>query len=119
MCWLFAISSLGCLRIGLLRILRIVLRHNAARSFNLLFATAFFVAAIIFALAWWTIWKERPSAKAWGIAASLIFILLPIGSAVYFSRSILGPFGVMLATGVVALVAFLWRAEPHGATENL
>lgn len=117
--WLFAISSLGCLRIAFLRVLRTISGHNGAPPFrNVPIAAAFFVVATIFALAWWSVWKAKPSSRAWGIAASLIYILLPVGSVMYLSRSIWSAFGVMLATGIAGLIAFLPRYEQHGSSKN-
>jgi hypothetical protein len=35
-----------------------------------------FALAIIFGMAWWNIWREKPSADSWGIAACFIYALM-------------------------------------------
>ena len=67
------------------------------------------VLAVIYSIAWWTIWKEKSSARVWGIVASLTFVLLPAWGMVYFSRSAPAALGVMLAIGIGGLVVFLKR----------
>ena len=120
MSWMYAISSLQCLRIAFLRILRI------QRDFvflpvpllNLLVPTEFSVFAIIFGVAWWTVFKGKPSARGWGITASLIYVLFSLSEIIYYSRPVWGSLGVMLATGVAGLVAFVWRKDRHGSSEK-
>ena len=119
LCWLFAISSLLCLRIAFLRILHTFLRHDAFLPLRRQLALALFSdLAIIFGMAWWTVWRGKPFAKCWGITASLMYIFFPIWNIIYFSRSVWHSFGVMFATGVAGLVAFLWRDEQHGSSKN-
>jgi hypothetical protein len=116
LCWVFAISSLGCLRIALLRILRTLYPSDAVPPFrNLVIAAVFSVVAAIFLVAWWAVWKVKPSARGWGIAASLIYVLLPLWAAMYFPRSVWVPFGIMLATGVAGLVAFSWSDKQRSS----
>jgi len=81
---------------------------------NLLVLTLFTVQATVFGTAWWTVWKGKPSARGWGIAASVINILISL-PIIYLSRSVRG-IGVVLAIGVAGLVAF-WRRyeEPTSA----
>jgi len=81
---------------------------------NLLVLTLFTVQATVFGTAWWTVWKGKPSARGWGIAASVINILISL-PIIYLSRSVRG-IGVVLAIGVAGLVAF-WRRyeEPNSA----
>lgn len=44
---------------------------------RMLIAPAFpLVVAAISGAAWWTVWKQKPSARIWAIAASLIYILI-------------------------------------------
>jgi hypothetical protein len=73
-----------------------------------LLAVIFPGLAIVFGVAWWTIWKEKPSARFWGITASIIFILTPIRAKIFFSMPILRS-GVVLAVGIVGLILFSRR----------
>ena len=64
----------------------------------------------------WTVWKRKSSATAWGVAASLTYILLAlfnIWSSVHHSRSVRGSSGIMLAMGVIGLVALSRRDERY------
>jgi len=67
------------------------------------------VMATISGLAWWSIWKGKPSAKGWGIAASLMYLLI------FFRRFIIPLVATWdhrasaLFIGTAGLVAFLWR----------
>jgi hypothetical protein len=119
MSWIYAISSLRCLQIALLRILHTIQRDYAFLPLrSLLIPTEFSVLAIIYGLTWWAVFKGEPSARGWGIAASLTYILISLWSIIYFSRSVYGAFGVMLATGITGLVAFLWHDERHDSSKN-
>jgi hypothetical protein len=65
----------------------------------------------VFGIAWWTVFREKRSARAWGIAASLVFILwtlLPlVMSPHYFWKGDLLLFG----TGIAGLTAFAWPGQ--------
>lgn len=109
-CWLFAISAVLCLwnatRLGVY----IAHRHDAFQSLrSLLIAAILPVLAAIYLVAWWTVWKEKPSTRGWGIAASLTYVLLPICGTLYSSRSLPSSIWAMLGIGVLGLIAFSWR----------
>jgi len=119
MSWIYAISSLRCLQIAFFRFLHTIRLHYAFLPLrNLLIPTEFSVLAIIYGLTWWAVFKGEPSARGWGITASLTYIFIPLWSIIYFSRSVWGAFGVMLAIGIAGLVAFLWRDEQHDSRKN-
>jgi len=88
-------------------------------------ALLFFAFAAIDGAAGWTIWKKKPSARAWGIDASGVSILLFFWRSVFPTR--LGwhiwqyapptradwPVRMFyLLVGIVGLVAFIRRDEP-------
>jgi hypothetical protein len=62
-------------------------------------------------MAWWTVWRGKRTARAWGIAASLIYVLIFLSSILYVPRAYRHPFWAALALGVAGLVAF-WRPYP-------
>jgi drug/metabolite transporter (DMT)-like permease len=68
----------------------------------------FALLTYIFGMAWWTVWKEKPSGKSWGIAASLINNLVMIMAYILHKRSLSGYQWEVLAIGIVGLIAFLW-----------
>jgi hypothetical protein len=116
--WIYAISSLRCFQIAFLRILHIIQDYALQPLRNLLVATEFSTLAIIYGLTWWAVFKGEPSARGWGITASLTYILISLWSIIYFSRSVWGAFGAMLASGIAGLLAFLWRDEQHDSSGN-
>jgi len=118
MSWMYAISCLLCLRIALLRFLALQRDHAFLPLRNLLLPTEFSAMATIFGVAWWAVFKGAPSARGWGITASLIYILFSLSEIVYFSRSVWGALGVMFATGIAGLVAFLWHYEQHDSSRT-
>jgi len=111
--WLFSVSSLVCLSIVFPYMLRIIHPHDGSLTLRSLLVPGVLSAlATIYGVAWWTVWKRKPSARVWPIAASLTFILVPlftIWSKLHFSRSIRDCSVVMLATGVISLVALFRR----------
>ena len=73
-----------------------------------LLVTAFLaIAVILYALAWWTVWKEKPSGRGWGIVASLIYLSVSLSGILLFARPLLGYEGILLALGAAGLFAFV------------
>ena len=68
----------------------------------------------VFGVAWWTVFREKRSARAWGIAASMVFILwvlLPLITPPHFFWT--GDL-LLLGVGTTGLIVFAWprqRAE--------
>ncbi len=83
-----------------------------------LFITALFtIAVIIYGLAWWTVWKKKPSGRGWGIVASLIYLPVSLSGIIFFAQPLLGYEGIVLALGVAGMVAFVdgsARKHPSG-----
>jgi hypothetical protein len=122
LCWIFGFSSLVCLQLAISSLLSLHhRRHGSFLLLNLLVPTLFTAQAAVFGVAWWTVWRGKPSARGWGITASVINVLLPL-PIIYLSRSLRGIW-LILAIGVAGLVAF-WRRyeEPDSSPtthENL
>lgn len=51
--------------------------------------TFLLMIAGIFGMAWWTSWMKKSSARAWGVAASLLCMFAPLSSMYLFHH----PFG--------------------------
>jgi hypothetical protein len=113
MSMVFAISSLLCLWMACKFIPHILHLHHASLSHVVLAVSVFPVLAVIYSVAWWTVWKEKRSARAWGIAASLTYVSINIEMIFYSSRSVSACVWIMSAVAVAGLVAFSWRDEGH------
>ena len=112
-CWCFAFTSLLQFLYPLCRIALKVYRHSTLPIVpTLLYATLFLSEATIFGVAWWTVWRGRSSARAWGIAASFTYFLIFFHHSIFFpSRIIWGHHWGPLVLGVLGMVAFLRRDE--------
>jgi hypothetical protein len=77
--------------------------------------------ATVFGVAWWKVWKQRPLARAWGIAASIPITAHPLWRIIRFPRSIHGYNVLVLAVGVVGLLAFSMpdKGTPEQNAEEL
>jgi hypothetical protein len=77
--WIFGPWSLGCLWGAV----HIIYRNHAVLPLRMLvFLVLLLAAAVVFAAAWWNIWREKPSADAWGFAASLVTTLMFLGETI-------------------------------------
>ena len=122
--WNFAFLCLLCTVLACWLIVRTSqLQVNAASSHPraLLVDAVFPAMATVFGFAWWKMWKQRPSARAWGIAASVLITAHPVWRIIRFPRSIHGYNVLVLAVGVVGLLAFLMpdEATPKQNAEEL
>ncbi|MGC1300527.1 MAG: M50 family metallopeptidase [Alloacidobacterium sp.] len=66
--------------------------------------------AAVFGMAWWTAFKEKDSARNWGIVASLVYLLLGV-SVTTFSPNVSKsqPSWLLSGIGVAGLIAFSRR----------
>ena len=112
LCWTFAITSLICTWIVIASIQPVINRYHAFPPLRaLLVPTLFTALAVVFALTWWTIWKGRPSARGWGIAASLINVLVSLFPIALSSDLVWRCSGVTLPIGIAGLIAYSRRDQ--------
>src|SRR5580692_5304501 len=113
LCWIFAITSLEYLVISLRSILHATHWPYAFPLFrSLLIAVSFpLVVAVVSGVAWWIIWNGKPWARGWGIAASLMNILIFLWPIVS-SRSPWYLHVGALLIGIGGVIAFSRRSEP-------
>jgi hypothetical protein len=112
--WVFIFISLVCLQIAVSSMLAANHRHHSLLLFRYFLAPFIFtMMAAVHGVAWWTIWKNKPSARIWGLAASLINLLISVG-LIYLSRS---PrrLWLVLGVGIAGLIAF-WRRYDQPAS---
>jgi hypothetical protein len=110
MCGVFMAAFLLCI-IGAFwffqRTFHAQLEHALSHPSVFLIDAIFPSMAFIYAAAFWTIWKEKTSARFWGIAASSLQILMPLHQIIRFSRIVWRCDAFILATGIVGLIVFL------------
>lgn len=122
--WIFALAALSCLGIAI-RYVR--LDFFSAEPWQqlsilrrLIVPVAFSLQGTVFAMAWWTGFREKSSMRGWGIAASALLLLaalFPIILILWFDQNWsnlmvgLVPFSIVLAAGIAGLVAFGKRIE--------
>lgn len=107
--WNFAFLSLLCIVLACWLILSTFqLQFKAASShpFALVLDAVFPAMSIVFGLAWWKVWKQRSSARAWGFAASVLLALHPLWRIIRFPRSIHSYNLLVVAAAIAGLVAF-------------
>lgn len=120
--WIFAFSFLLGLPATYSTTLSIFasLRHRAPNvhwpaSWWLLVFLLPFVMPIqtsVFGLAWWTVFRQKRSARVWGIAASMIFVLWTVLPLFYSPRYFWTGSLLLLGIGLVGLVAFALPGHP-------
>lgn len=122
-CWTCAFASAACIWLACDLVQDIVRIHASSlpprsllggASFVALFVVLPLLAAAIFGAAWWSLWKQKPRAKEWGIAASTILFLIwtPM---IYFGWRIYFGFErwawYVPAIGALGLIEFLWASK--------
>ncbi len=112
LCWVFALTAIICFRIGFWPVLTSIFRQSDPTSFKALLVDALFAAsAVVFAAAWWTTLRAKSSARGWGLAASALILLLALLPTLLTHHLMLGIFRIVLAVGVVGIVAFARRLK--------
>ncbi len=116
--WLFAISSVLCLWHSPQFVLRIISRHYNLSFRNLLAVSIFPILAILYGIAWWTVWRKWRSGRFWGALACLTYVVFPIWTVIMF-RSLPLVLLAMFVIGATALIIILWPTheepeEPSG-----
>src|SRR5260370_16185547 len=109
--WIFALTAFICLRLCL-RLSALTLPHIlhplqpvpsvGLRIAGVAFILSLPIQSVAFAMAWWTVWRRKRSARGWAIAASLIFILHSC-LVLYLARSV--PQQAALWNGILPLLA--------------
>ena len=118
--WLFAFTSLVCLQISFSLTPRMLRQHPRASQLSLTYQILlpvlpwiFPLCAIVFAMAWWTSFNAKSSARIWGIIASLINIQTALFPILIPPHSVFNAFLLILGVGIAGLVAF---ARPYDSS---
>jgi hypothetical protein len=102
--WVFGFFSMCCL-VGTADYVR---RNWGARFCTFWVLGVMLSLAGVFAATWWTTWKGRPTARAWGITASLANLSIALYMIYDAHRRLTGAMGWMIAVSAFALVAYSW-----------
>jgi hypothetical protein len=117
LCWTFALTALIALRVSVDITPKILHASRAAQSIRWkITGTALGLAipaqSIVFAMAWWTVWRRKASARGWAIAASLIFVWLSChilyvsAGSIWWQPALWGVVLPVLAIGIAGLIVF-------------
>ena len=117
--WLFAFTALVCLQISISLPPAILRQHPHATQLSFTYRLLlpmlpwiFPFATVVFAMAWWTSFKAKPSARVWGILASLINVQTALVPILFPPHSLFNAFLPILALGIAGLVAFARPINP-------
>jgi hypothetical protein len=116
MCWIFLATSLQYATISLKSIPSAVHQQSSLPLLHILLIapTLSVLMVLVSGMASWTIWKGKPSAKVWAVAASLIYVLIFLRQFIIPLRPNWDHYLVALFTGIVGLAAFLWPDKQVG-----
>jgi hypothetical protein len=119
LCWIFAGMAVLYLLTPFWIILHTIRRPYALPTLSNLLITELLSMAvsIISGMAWWTTLKGKPTKRAWGIAASLTYILIFLGPIAFSLRSGWPHHVGALLIGTVGLVVFSRRDDQHHSSE--
>jgi len=114
LCWIFGATSVLYSLMSAQSVYGISRRYTMLGAHDLLLTFLFQVlVATLTAVAWWTILKDMPTARGWGIAASLTYVLIFLRPVILSLRSAWPHHVGALIIGVVGLL-ILWRDEQSG-----
>lgn len=116
LCWMFALGAILFLRSAFYSLLDIVSWPDAHLPPSLLRAsirTAVPLLGVVYALASWAFWTGKPSARAWGLAASganavlgCVFLYMDRRFLTAPATAFLNPDALLLGVGIAGLIAF-------------
>ena len=106
--WIFAATSLLYLLIYLPRNRHLFFHPSYMFQplRNVLYVPFFVLVSIVCGVAWWTVWKGTPSARGWGLAASIVQILIFLRPVLLFPPYAWWHHIGALCVGIVGLVVF-------------
>lgn len=115
MAWYFCWLSVVFLGVTLKIIWGLVRHRETSRVIPL--TILIFVLSLIFAGAWWAVWKGKSSGKGWGLFASLLSLLVSLPMLYFgvsvFWKSFLGFYWPTAVLGIAGLVAFSLQRGPN------
>ena len=106
--WAFALSAITCFQVSIGLIPRNLQLPNRLPLWRgLVVPAGFLLMSGVFAAAWWTVWKQKPAGRKWGVAASLIIIATGLWPMILWPRDTLSAFGIVGVLSVFGLVTLI------------
>jgi hypothetical protein len=107
--WFFAFLSVICLFVTVDSLRWIGLHDRGAVLVRRFLAPVILISfAYLFAMAWWTTWKDKPWARVWGTAASLANLCVMLQVMHAWHRPMTNSRWEIIAVTVFALIAYAW-----------
>lgn len=119
--WNFAFLCLLCIALAcrtVVRTLHLQINMASSHPWVLMLDAVFPAMATVFGVAWWKVWKERTSARAWGIVANILITALPLWHIIRFPRSTYSYDVLVLAVGIAGLLAFSIRDKAPSVKDD-
>jgi hypothetical protein len=105
--WLFGVCSIVALGVSFPR--RGIFNDLGGLRWSTLIVSGVMVLlALVFAMAWWTTVKARPTARAWGITASIANLLGPLYMLLFRHLPLTYSGLMVVAISMLALVVYAW-----------
>ena len=124
LCWSFALTSVVGIQLAAYHLLRTTDWRLGPRALfgDWLELLVYFVVAFVFGMAWWTVWRDKPSSRLWGLSASLLnvvtgFVVVLLGIRGGMPASAVPGILVVPSIGIVGLIAF-WRSYKPDPAKN-
>ena len=104
--WIHVFTALVCLRLSVGNLVAMASGQHSHPSPRFVFWTLLMVGfAAVFTTAWWMSWKTKSSARAWGLAASSVYLFTAfLGGFLAHRLQAVNP--LLLVIGVLGLAAF-------------
>jgi hypothetical protein len=83
----------------------IIQHHGLPRLSTFITFGVLLSLALVLAMAWWTTWKAGPTARAWGITASLANMCGPLSMMYFAHRPLTDSRWKIIAFSTLALIA--------------
>lgn len=116
--WLFGMVAIVCIGASAFGFRDDLLRNNGALRFGAFVGpAALLILAITFAMACWSSWNQRSAARAWGIAASLVIISVPLLNMRLSHRHMTSTDLQMIVFGAFAFAAYVWPDPEREAAD--
>lgn len=117
--WLYGFLCLVCLCVSSWGAYSAVHRHHGSVPFLFLVPSAvMLIFGAVFGMAWWSTWKEDPSARFWGILASLLNLFIPASSMYFFHARFGKSKYETIVLGLLGLFAYVWSESDDSAHDQ-
>jgi hypothetical protein len=121
--WFFALCFVAVSLSASLRLLHDVIQRDGTLHLRALIPSGVLVLlGILFAMAWWSTWRDKPTARTWGIIASLVNLSILFSVAHFTHRPLHSSGWELLVVNVFALVTYIWpdpEPNPYAVAQTI